>query len=346
MVIEKLPSGSYRARIATYVYVDGKRKTKWKSFTAQTKDEARYLAVRFQRSGSSDNGNLTLLEACQQYIDMKKNLLSPNTITGYDKMIRNYLDGTSLAGIPVDRVRSVDLQRWIGDVAKSPKTIRNAYGVISATLKMFRPEFIPRVTLPAYVPEEYYVPSAGEIATLLRDCNPDLRRAIILGAFGGCRMSEALALTSSDIDLEKRTISITKALAIDTDGSVVTKAPKTYRSKRIVTLPESSIEVFSGIDGNLVRYSFKSLKTVFKRHVRKCGLNDSISYHTLRHFFASELVSAGVPIHIVERMGGWSPGSPVLRKIYIGVQAEQMQKSMATASAHFDSVTMDVTTLS
>ena len=53
----------------------------------------------------------------------------------------------------------------------------------------------------------------------------------------GMRMGELLALNPKDIDLEKRTISITKSYQRLGKKDVITP-PKTPKSKRVITIPE------------------------------------------------------------------------------------------------------------
>ncbi len=46
----------------------------------------------------------------------------------------------------------------------SPKTCRNAHGLISAALRVYRPDFVLHTTLPQKSKREIYVPDEREIA--------------------------------------------------------------------------------------------------------------------------------------------------------------------------------------
>ena len=88
---KKLPSGSWRVRVP-----DGKNletgKPKYKSFTADTKKEAEYMAAEYAltRKEKEKPKNLTVGEAIDRYID-ENPLLSDSTKVGYRKIRRNNL---------------------------------------------------------------------------------------------------------------------------------------------------------------------------------------------------------------------------------------------------------------
>lgn len=77
---KKLPSGSYRVRIFDGVGADGKKKHK--SFTADTKKEAEFMAAEYSLKRRERPQELTVGEAIDKYIAAKENVLSPTTIHG------------------------------------------------------------------------------------------------------------------------------------------------------------------------------------------------------------------------------------------------------------------------
>ncbi|MCD7994353.1 MAG: hypothetical protein LUK37_22250 [Clostridia bacterium] len=79
----KLPSGNIRIQVYDYTDVDGRKH--YKSFTAPTKKEARFLATQWA-AGKADMTaeNITLYEAVTRYIDVKRGVLSPSTVAGYE----------------------------------------------------------------------------------------------------------------------------------------------------------------------------------------------------------------------------------------------------------------------
>ena len=69
------------------------------------------------------------------------------------------------------------------------------------------------------------------------DDKPEAKMAFQFLYWTGMRIGELLALNPKDVDLEKRTISITKSYQRLGKKDVITP-PKTPKSKRVITIPE------------------------------------------------------------------------------------------------------------
>ncbi len=83
--------------------------------------------------------------------------------------MRNYFTG-ELGRRKVADINNIAVQAWISDLAAelSPKTVRNAYGLLSATLNVFAPELHLKITLPAKKRPDLYCPSDDDIKKLLK----------------------------------------------------------------------------------------------------------------------------------------------------------------------------------
>ena len=79
--------------------------------------------------------DLTLKDAYRRYIDAKKAVLSPNTVVGYEKSVRN--DFPELMGKKIGELTQEDIQFAVGRMAKthSPKTVRNSHGLLVSVMK-------------------------------------------------------------------------------------------------------------------------------------------------------------------------------------------------------------------
>lgn len=117
--------------------------------------------------------------------------------------------------------------------------------------------------------------------------------------------------TYDDINLEEKTISITKSYQRLKGKDVITQ-PKTPKSIRIITMPDFLADEFREYCSHL--YGIMKNERLFhftKSHMEHCmaaGIEKSgikrIRLHDLRHSHASMLVDMGVaPLEIAERLG-------------------------------------------
>lgn len=117
----------------------------------------------------------------------------------------------------------------------------------------------------------------------------------------GCRIGEALALTWSDIDLEKKIVRISKTIGMKGEHTT----PKTKSSNRTVWLPNYLVEMLSSMDkkDKVFNTSYSTAQRHFYKTIEKTTL-PRITLHDLRHSHASLLISKGQNILVVaQRLG-------------------------------------------
>mgnify|MGYP000252389448 FL=1 len=127
----------------------------------------------------------------------------------------------------------------------------------------------------------------------------------------GMRLGELLALNPKDVDLEKRTISITKSYQRLGKKDVITP-PKTPKSKRVITIPEflaADIKDYMDSlydlqeDDRLFPITKYYLEHEMQRGIKESGVK-RIRVHYLRHSHASMLIELGFsPLEIANRLG-------------------------------------------
>lgn len=127
----------------------------------------------------------------------------------------------------------------------------------------------------------------------------------------GMRLGELLALNPNDVDLEKRTISITKSYQRFGKKDVITP-PKTPKSKRVITIPEflaADIKDYMDSlydlqeDDRLFPITKYYLEHEMQRGIKESGVK-RIRVHDLRHSHASMLIELGFsPLEIANRLG-------------------------------------------
>lgn len=127
----------------------------------------------------------------------------------------------------------------------------------------------------------------------------------------GMRLGELLALNPKDVDLKKRTISITKSYQRLGKKDVITP-PKTPKSKRVITIPEflaADIKDYMDSlydlqeDDRLFPITKYYLEHEMQRGIKESGVK-RIRVHDLRHSHASMLIELGFsPLEIANRLG-------------------------------------------
>lgn len=321
MKAEKLPSGNWRVRVYLGT-VEGKQK--YKSITARTRAEAFREAALYEPKVFED---LTVAEAAQEYIDVKAPVISPSTLAGYRKILRVYLDPEPIAAVKLDALTSVTVQRWVSDLARdlSPKSVRNAFGFLSAVLSLYAPELKVRVKLPQRKPQTLYTPTTSDVNAILDVADPELKKAVLLGATAMMRRGEICALTAADADFLRCRITVRGSVVKGADGQYVLKAPKTEGSFRVVDVNPEVMSLLPR-EGRLVDLTPDQITMRFNRALKKAGL-PAFRFHDLRHYAASIAVSSaiGAGALTVQGRGGWNSDS-VMKRVYTHSLSDQQKK--------------------
>ena len=331
-----LPSGSYRVQALDYVDADGKRH--YRSFTAPSKKEAQMLAEEWKlnkKKGIKEPIDLTVSEAVERYLNVKEAVLSPSTMRGYDGLKRCYFNG-SFGRISLRELDSTAAQMWISDMVKkglSPKTVRNAYGLLAASLDMFAPDLRLKVQMPAKKKPELYCPSDEDVKTLLRHIQgTELELAVLLAAFGPLRRGEICALTSDDI--KGKTVIVRKSMVKDSEGMWHIKEPKTYGSYRKVELPDFVIEKISQKSGQIVKMNPDYVTHRFGRILKTLDI-PHFRFHDLRHYAASIMHAIGIPDQYILQRGGWATDN-VMKEVYRNTIDFESVKQNKKINYHFE----------
>ncbi|ANU45199.1 hypothetical protein ADH76_29715 [Enterocloster clostridioformis] len=82
----QLPSGQFRVQVYDYTDEDGKKH--YKSFTAASKKLAQLAAAEWKANKDKPApvvNDLSINEAAKRYLEVKKGVLSPSTLRGYER---------------------------------------------------------------------------------------------------------------------------------------------------------------------------------------------------------------------------------------------------------------------
>lgn len=331
---KKLPSGSWRCRV--FDYTDENGKAHYRSFTAPTKKECTLLAAEFSANKNRKaKGNLTVAEALEQYVEIKKTVLSPTSIRSYDSMRKNRFG--MINNLPIQTLNNSDVQKWVNDLAKklSSKSVHVTYGYLTAVLDMFAPEIRIKAKLPRKQKQELYVPSDKDVKHILEMVEgTDLEKAILLAAFGPLRRGEICALTSNDI--VGNAVTVSKSMVRDTQNKWVVKEPKTDSSYRTIIMPDFVIDKISGIDGPIITVKPDTLTMQFERLFDGTDI-PKFRFHDLRHYSASIMHAIGIPDQYIMQRGGWATDG-VMKAVYRNAIDDQTKKMNVKINDYFSNM--------
>lgn len=330
MKAKKLPSGNWRCQVYLGT-VDGKKKTK--SITASTKKEAEYLAAQFLRDRDTYmSDNCTVADAIDRYIRSRESVLSPSTVREYKRSQKR--DFEAIAGYSVQNITSEQIQRFINSLSttRSPKTVKNIYGLLRSSLSAINPSKLYVVTLPQSKPTEYHIPTDEDVKKMLEIADPYMKKAIILAAVGTMRRGEISAIEYSD--MRNNTIHVHADTVMDESGKWVVKSiPKTNSSDRYITFSESVIAQLGNGQGNIVPLNPQQISDRFFTIKKK--LDVECRFHDLRHYAASIMHAIGVPDQYIMERGGWSSDS-ILKSVYRNTLSDKQKEFTDKTNNYLD----------
>ncbi len=266
--------------------------------------------------------------------------LAPNTRRGYRTKLDTHII-PALGTTKINAVRTVDLDRLYQQLAAgtrarkplAPRTIRQIHAIISAICSAaVRWGYLTRSPAdhadpPKIPPSELAPPDAAAVRALLAAANtPGLRLAIQLAVATGARRGEICALRWTDVDLTAGELTIARSITHLDDGKTISeKSTKTHQSRTVALDPTTiaaleqyrrtqreawllaghpwtaDLHVLATAAGEPWRPD--RLTLAFER-ARKRAKHPTVRFHDLRHFHATELAEAGVPLTVVrDRLG-------------------------------------------
>ncbi len=262
-----------------------------------------------------------------------KPTLAISTFRRYDSLFNNWITNSNFYNKRIVDLKSMDIQKHINKIP-SPDTAVRIYNLMSTFFKYCLLEGIVirnpllTVTLPKVNKKKKSSLSPDNITKLSNAYNKDNDLFIyFFDMLTGLRIGELCALTVADVDLDRLTINIDKTLnrisVADSDGAYKNKMfitpPKTTKSVREIPILK---ELIAPIKKHIllektkhlkcgVNYSGSSpfftstvcsylradrLNNKWKKIQPTLGIEPVITFHELRHTFATICARTGVPL--------------------------------------------------
>jgi integrase len=335
--IARRPDGTYRPRFRDESGKEHARHFKRKVDAQRWLDE-QTAAMVTGAYVDPRSGRMTFAEYAEQWRTTQ--VVRPTTGLAYERVLRRNVY-PRLGARPLASIRPSDIQglvAWLSTDAQdrpalAPRTVRVTLSVASAVFKSaVRDRRLVAnpcvgVRLPEVHTSQVQPLPTGSVVALQEAMPLRWRAAVVLGAGTGVRQGEMLGLTVDRIDFLRRQMLVDRQL-INLPGQAPHLAPvKTRASVRTVPLPQTVVAslaehlaafpaepsglVFAGDDGRPMMRSAWS-GSVWRPAVAAAGLDFSVTFHALRHYYASLLIRHGESVKTVQARLGHSSAAQTL----------------------------------
>ena len=242
---------------------------------------------------------------------MKTDLLlkrySPYTIHAYLRCVRDFAKYFMRSPAEMGEAEVRQFLLHLTQEKKITAGLQTAY--VSALKFLYRttlrqPEVVEHLPYPKRPKTFPVVLTMQEVLTLFAAIRSPKYKAIIATAYGaGLRISEVCALKPTDIDTQRMLIHVRLGkgnkdryvLLGETVLALLRDYYKTARRKGVYLFPGYKPQ--SPLCPTCVRQ-------VLRKAVRKAGLSKKITFHTLRHSFATHLLESGYDIRVIQALLG------------------------------------------
>ncbi len=322
-------------------YSDGTRKSFCKTIKGTKKDAQKVLNEILHNDDLGLLGN-SQKQKLNEWLDfwletIAKPRLSYRSFKDYGDMMKRYVRG-SLGNIKLADLKAVHIQKLYGEMQGrdlSPRIVRYTHAILSSALKKaVELDILPRnvaklVQLPKQTRKEMDVLSKDETVHFLQSMDGERFATLFSFALAsGMRIQEYLGLQWKDIDFEKNTATVQRAIVWHRGGGGWHFGqPKTSKSRRTIPLPLFTVNdlrkhrrkqleerlklgiawkdfdlVFPSEIGTALNPP--NVTRAFKKILEKAKLRTSIRLYDLRHTTATLLLQAGInPKVVSERLG-------------------------------------------
>lgn len=334
----KRPDGRWEARY----WKDGKRKSVYAATRKEVADKLRDAISTKDDVPAFEATNITVAEFLGQYEEAAKYTMKRRSFETYRDIARKHLlpalGNTKLKDLSREQVQRLYSRKR--EQGLSTARVRRIHGVLSAALNkgvLWRmvPHNVCKEVSPPRVEAPEIKPLTKEQAKrFLAAAEVDRYHALfVLGLTTGMRFGELAGLSWESLDLEARTMRVTRTLVTGYGGQSF-DSPKTTGSRRTVTLTTKAIAalmshrerqqvagipvdadalVFTNQSGGPMNHSHFTRRN-FKPLLKRAGLPDASFHAATRHTCCCLLLMAGVNAKAVSLQLGHSSVAFTLQK--------------------------------
>lgn len=276
------------------------------------------------RRRRADAAGLTVAGLCDLWLDAQVGIADAtrNSQRTILRRVTSRIGHVPVAALDARVVDQLHADLWASYAPQTAATTRHTFASVCrravAWGALERTPYDLAAGAPRARPPRPAAPTTDEVARIVAaETAPHWRLCWRLMAGTGCRPGEALSIRWSDLDLDARTVTIRRTLTTGPDGRArVGDRTKSGRD-RTVALGGDLVAaltdwqarnadpdgwVFPGVDRRRPLQK-QSLDHAWRRATRRAGVA-AVPPKGLRHWHASTLVAAGVPVSVVsDRLG-------------------------------------------
>jgi integrase len=237
--------------------------------------------------------------------------------------------------VPMNRIRRSHIEAWVKAMVikpLAPGTIKtrftNVHAVFRAAIgdKIIATDPCEGVALPARRRAEHamVLPTPEQVGQLVEAAHPDFAPFIALAAFAGLRLGECAGLQLGDVEFLRRQLRVARQVQRAGQGEVEVRAPK-YGSERTVYLPDGLLAMLAdlisrrGTSGPTWLFVGSDEKPLHQATAgdrwrwtcKRAGVS-GITFHDLRHIYASGLIFSGCDVVTVQKAMGHASATTTL----------------------------------
>lgn len=324
----KLDSGNWQLTISVGTNAKGERVRI--SGTGKTKKEAReQVNIKLKALNGFDESSITVAEWAEVWLEeYKRPNINSTTYLTYEHQLRNHFI-KPLGRFKLSELTTIQLQTHINliDQKNSRALAKAIKSRITSCLK--KAVDIGLISKNPAIGTELSETRNRTVRALTRSEQDKLvercRREeyanlIIFLLVTGLRIGEATGLTWDNVNLNKRSLTVSQIMVEEHGNPRLQPYPKTDNSVRTVPLSDDAYAILKEREEindpdnnvlNLVFYSstfnFRTLsnfRRYFDRLVEEAGIERKLTPHMLRHTFATRLIEQGANIKAVSQLLG------------------------------------------
>ena len=233
--------------------------------------------------------------------------LSPRTQVVYVPMLRDF---ARFVGKPLDTVVPEDLRSYQRHLAVERQVGFSHFNQAACALRLFFRECLGRTDWPferiPFQKKRRILPeilSQEEVTRIFDACSNLKHKAVLMTAYsGGLRLSETLALLPSDIDSTRMVIRVEQGKGrkdryVMLSKTLLQTLREYWRAFRPITW------LFYG-QSKQNPLAPSTAEKIFKIAARKATITKNVSFHSLRHAFATHLLEDGTNVRIIQALLG------------------------------------------